>query len=134
MKTILYTDGGCSGNEQRELSKRNMIAAVTDEHGTILIDKHQEGGSNNIAELLAVKEALEWCVAKKICDVEIRTDSTNNLAWVLGKKVGKKINDRDAVIAVVNLFPHLFPEYPREVVRSEEHTSELQSHLNLVCR
>ncbi len=100
MKTILYTDGGCSGNEQRELSKRNMIAAVTDEHGTILIDKHQEGGSNNIAELLAVKEALEWCVAKKICDVEIRTDSTNNLAWVLGKKVGKKINDRDAVLAL----------------------------------
>jgi len=100
MKTILYTDGGCSGNDQRDLSKRTMIAAVTDERGTILIDRHQEGGSNNIAELLAVKEALEWCVAKKICDVEIRTDSTNNLAWVLGKKVGKKINDRDAVLAL----------------------------------
>jgi ribonuclease HI len=100
MKTILYTDGGCSGNEQRDLSKRNMIAAVTDEHGTILIDRHQEGGSNNIAELLAIKEALEWCVANKIGDVEIRTDSTNNLAWVLGKKVGKKINDRDAVLAL----------------------------------
>jgi len=100
MKTILYTDGGCSGNDQRDLSKRTMIAAVTDERGTILIDRHQEGGSNNIAELLAVKEALEWCVAKKIGDVEIRTDSTNNLAWVLGKKVGKKINDRDAVLAL----------------------------------
>ncbi len=100
MNTILYTDGGCSGNEQRDLSKRKMIAAVSDEHGTILIDKHQEGGSNNIAELLAVKEALEWCVANKIGDVEIRTDSTNNLAWVLGKKVGKKINDRDAVLAL----------------------------------
>ncbi len=100
MKTILYTDGGCSGNDHRDLSKRNMIAAVTDERGTILIDRHQEGGSNNIAELLAVKEALVWCVANKIGDVEIRTDSTNNLAWVLGKKVGKKINDRDAVLAL----------------------------------
>jgi ribonuclease HI len=100
MKTILYTDGGCSGNEQRDLSKRKMIAAVSDEQGTILIDKHEEGGSNNIAELLAVKEALVWCVANKIGDVEIRTDSTNNLAWVLGKKVGKKINDRDAVLAL----------------------------------
>src|SRR5260370_27674482 len=26
------------------------------------------------------------------------------------------------------------PEYIRYVLRSEEHTSELQSHLNLVCR
>jgi len=40
------------------------------------------------------------CVANKIGDVEIRTDSRNNLAWVLGKKVGKKINDRDAVLAL----------------------------------
>jgi ribonuclease HI len=100
MKAILYTDGGCSGNDQLDLSKRKMIAAVSDEQGTILIDKHEEGGSNNIAELLAVKEALLWCVANKIGDVEIRTDSRNNLAWVLGKKVGKKINDRDAVLAL----------------------------------
>ena len=77
-----------------------MIAAVSDERGIILIDKHQEGGSNNIAELLAVKEALLWCVTNKVGDVEIRTDSKNNLAWVLGKKVGKKINDRDAVLAL----------------------------------
>jgi len=77
-----------------------MIAAVSDERGIILIDKHQEGGSNNIAELLAVKEALVWCIANKITDVEIRTDSRNNLAWVFGKKVGKKINDRDAVLAL----------------------------------
>jgi len=38
--------------------------------------------------------------AKKIADVEIRTDSTEHLAWVLGKKVGKKINDREAVLAL----------------------------------
>ena len=97
-KTILYTDGGCSGNEQLDPSKRKMVAVVSDEHGTVLIDRHVRGGSNNIAELLAVKEALLWCIANKIGDVEIRTDSRNNLSWVLGKKVGKKINDRNAVI------------------------------------
>ena len=79
-KAILYTDGGCMGNEQRDCSKRNMVAVVSDERGHILVDKYQEGGSNNIAELLAVKEALLWCVAHKIDDVEIRTDSRNNLA------------------------------------------------------
>jgi ribonuclease HI len=98
--SILYTDGGCSGNDQPDLSKRKMIAAVADERGVILVEKHQEGGSNNIAELLAVKEALIWCVTNKITDVEIRTDSKNNFAWVLGNKVGKKINDRDAVLVL----------------------------------
>jgi ribonuclease HI len=97
-KTTLYADGGCAGNEQRDCFKRKMVAVVSDDQGHILIDKHQEGGSNNIAELLAVKEALLWCVANKIGDVEIRTDSRNNLAWVLGKKIGKKLNDRDAVL------------------------------------
>lgn len=96
--TILYTDGGCLGNEQRDLSKRKMVAAVANEQGRILIDKHQDGGSNNIAELLAVKEALLWCVANEIRDVEIRTDSRNNLAWVGGEKVGRKLNDRDMVL------------------------------------
>lgn len=96
--TILYTDGGCMGNEQRDCSKRKMVAVVANDQGHILIDKHQEGGSNNIAELLAVKEALLWCIANKIDDVEIRTDSRNNLAWVPGKKIGKKLNDRDAVL------------------------------------
>ena len=48
-KTILYSDGGCSGNEQLDPSKRKMVAVVSDEHGKVLIDKHVEGGSNNIA-------------------------------------------------------------------------------------
>jgi len=55
-----------------------MVAVVSDEHGKILIDKHENSGSNNIAELLAVKEALLWCSLNKIANVEIRTDSMNN--------------------------------------------------------
>jgi ribonuclease HI len=99
---IRYTDGGCSGNDPLDLPKRKIVAVVSDEHAKILIDKHQEGGSNNIAELLAVNEALLWCSVNRIADVEIRTDSMNNLGWVFGKKVGKKVNDRDTVLAPKN--------------------------------
>jgi ribonuclease HI len=97
---ILFTDGGCSGNEQRDPKRRQMIAVVTDENGSILVEKTREGGSNNIAELLAVKEAMAWAVDNEHDQIEIRTDSKNNLAWVLGTNVGKKINDRDAVLAL----------------------------------
>ena len=100
-KAILYTDGGCAGNEQRDCSKRKMVAVVANDQGHILVDTHQDGGSNNIAELLAVKEALQWCAAHKIGDVEIRTDSQSNLAWVLGRKVGKKLNDREVVLRLI---------------------------------
>ena len=94
----IYTDGGCSGNGQKDLSKRKMIAVATDDTGKVLIEKKQNGGSNNIAELLAVKEALMWCFNHNIKDVKIITDSKNTLSWVFKPKVGKKINDRDLVL------------------------------------
>ena len=99
---ILNTDGGCSGNGQKDLSKRKMIAVVTDEGGNVIIEKFQDGGSNNIAELLAVKEALMWCFNSGIKNVEIITDSQNNISWVWNKKVGKKINDRETVMNLKN--------------------------------
>ena len=95
---VLYTDGGCSGNGQYDISKRKMVVVVSDEHGQVLIEKHELGGSNNIAELIAVKEALQWAFEHDIKEVEIRTDSTNNKAWVFGRTVGKKINDRELVL------------------------------------
>jgi ribonuclease HI len=99
---ILNTDGGCSGNSQKDLSKRKMIAVVTDEGGNVIIEKFQDGGSNNIAELLAVKEALMWCFNSGIKNVEIITDSQNNISWVWNKKVGKKINDQETVMNLKN--------------------------------
>ena len=76
-----------------------MIAVVTDDQGVVLIDKHQIGGSNNVAELIAVKEALFWCRENNISEVEIRTDSMNNFAWTRVKHLHKKkrISDRDLV-------------------------------------
>ena len=98
--TVLYTDGGCSHNASSNFSKRKMTAVVSDEQGNMLIDKMQEGGSNNIAELLAIKEALLWCVVNNIKEVEIRTDSMNNFAWFFGYKVGENVNDKNAVLAL----------------------------------
>ena len=99
---IIFTDGGCSGNGQLDLSKRKMVAVATDDKGNVLIEKYQEGGSNNIAELIAVKEALMWCSTHNVKQVEIKTDSTNTLAWVYGVKVGKHVNDRDTVLNLKN--------------------------------
>jgi ribonuclease HI len=98
--TELYVDGGCTGNQQPDLAKRKMVAVVANVQGSVVREYTQSGGSNNIAELLAIYEALSWCVANKIPAVRIYTDSRNNLAWVLGRKLGKKLNDRASVVTL----------------------------------
>jgi len=37
-QTILYTDGGCSLNDQPDASKREMIAVVSDSNGKVLAE------------------------------------------------------------------------------------------------
>jgi ribonuclease HI len=95
---VLYVDGGCSGNDQRDMTKRRMVAVVTDDTGVVLSERRETGGSNNIAELMAVHDALVWATSQYQHDVEARTDSRNNLSWVNGKKVGKSVNDRATVL------------------------------------
>jgi ribonuclease HI len=75
-----------------------MRICVTDEDGSPFVYKTQTGGSNNIAELSAIKEALLWAIAHDEREIEIRTDSKNNFAWVYGHTVGQQINDRNAVL------------------------------------
>ena len=96
--TVVYVDGGCSGNGQRDLTKRQMVMVVTDPHGQVLSEERERGGSNNIAELAAIRDALVWCRQSHIVDVEVCTDSRNNFSWVYGKKVGRAINDRALVL------------------------------------
>jgi hypothetical protein len=80
----VFTDGGCSNNNQPELFKRHMRAVVLAEwDGRILADIQQRGGSNNIAEFMAVEQALLWAKLYGYTQLEIRTDSRNNLAWPL---------------------------------------------------
>lgn len=100
MAEILYIDGGCEGNSQPDMHKRRMVAVVTRADGSVVSEQRAEGGSNNIAELLAVRDALLWCQDSGIHDVQVFTDSKNNLAWVDGSKVGKSINDRVRVLAL----------------------------------
>jgi ribonuclease HI len=97
---VLYTYGGCSGNNQPDAKKRTMVATVSDFAGTLLVHKSdQNGGSNNIAELWAVELALQWAADQKCEAVEIRTDSRNNLPWVRGN-VGMDVNDYDRVLQI----------------------------------
>ena len=96
----LYVDGGCSGNGQRDLNKRRMISVVTDEAGVVLKCSDYDGGSNNIAELQAVRDAIRWCGMMGITRATVMTDSKNNLAWTFGRSVGKTINDRETVLAI----------------------------------
>jgi ribonuclease HI len=94
---ILYTDGGCSGNETKDVSKRRMVMVVTDESGLVLSERSSDGGSNNIAELEAIRDALLWAESNGESEIEVRSDSKNNQAWVFGK-IGQKLNDRDRVL------------------------------------
>lgn len=98
MALTLFVDGGCYGNQLADLSQRQMRGVVTDAKGRVLVEFQAQGGSNNIAELRAVREALEWCAMHDVREVEIRTDSMNNFSWTKGKPPGKKINDRAAVL------------------------------------
>lgn len=101
MKTLhTYTDGGCSGNWQQDYSKRNMVWVATDQFGDVLVDEKEErGGSNNIAELLAVRDVVRYAVQNLYEVVCITSDSANTVAWfnsamLSGRpKVGKHIND-----------------------------------------
>ena len=43
MPNLLYADGACLGNEQRDASQRIMRAVVSDGRGTILVSVTQPG-------------------------------------------------------------------------------------------
>jgi ribonuclease HI len=96
----IFTDGGCSNNDQLDQTKRRMVAVVTDSQGNVLVERVKSGsGSNNIAELWAIQLGMEWARQHGNHELHISTDSRNNLAWTFGK-IGKKLNDRSAVLAL----------------------------------
>src|SRR5260370_15617937 len=59
---------------------------------------------------------------------------------IIGDHIGRHGARRDRLVIATEFSGNLYPGDPngggsgRKSVRSEEHTSELQSHLNLVCR
>ena len=71
---------------------------VCDSTGKVLAERrYDKGGSNNIAEFMAVHEALDWAERNKYTCVEIKTDSKTNFAWVAGE-IDDSINDRTKVL------------------------------------
>jgi ribonuclease HI len=101
----VYTDGGCTNNQYAQ-DKRRMRIVVTDESGTVLVEKTLKGGSNNVAELWAVAEAMLFAKEGGVTELEIHTDSRNNLAWLDGK-VGESLNDKAAVMNLIEAINEL---------------------------
>lgn len=89
------------------MAARRMVMVVTDADGQVLSERTAEGGSNNIAELEAVHDAVTYAYAQGFDALEVRTDSRNNLAWVHGSRVGKHINDRARVLLVKSLIDQM---------------------------
>ena len=73
-----------------------MRIVVADETGNVLVEKTLDGGSNNLAELWAVAEAMMFAKNRGIRQIQICTNSRSVLAWLDGR-IGKKLNDRAAV-------------------------------------
>lgn len=69
-----------------------MISVVTDEDGKVLFKRLQGEGSSNIAEFIALKEAISYCVKKGIKQTTIITDSRNNTFWFKRLKRGNQNN------------------------------------------
>lgn len=97
----LFIDGGCSGNYQKDPKNREMVSVVVGETGEVIREEHISGGSNNIAEFIALMMAMEYATEVREPDVTIITDSRNNIAWFnKTTKFSKKINDPEAVAKI----------------------------------
>ena len=100
----LFTDGSCDNFQ--DIKDRTMVIVVTDDTGAVLVEKTKVGGSSNIAELWGVAEAMLWAKESQVAEIEVFTDSRNNLAWLKGN-VGKKLNDRNAVMDLLTAIENL---------------------------
>ena len=107
----IYIDGGCTKPNQKDYSKRLMIAVVTDENGTVLIEKTEQSGSNNIAEIWACYEALLWCKENKIDGVLLLTDSKNAKTWIDGGQCSKHVNDPEKTQDLIDKICQLRSEF-----------------------
>ena len=79
-----------------------MVAVVTDGHGDVVSEWRGVGGSNNIAELIGLRDALRYAYRQQWPSVTIYTDSQNTRSWVLRGRVGKTINDRARVLDLLD--------------------------------
>ena len=100
----LYCDGGCEGNNQRDVSKRLMRVVVTDEEGVVLVEKSLKLGTNNLAELWAIVEAILFvrdCDLPGHKEADIYLDSQTAIAWS-GGRVSNKVKNYSAVMDLLS--------------------------------
>jgi len=106
---VIHVDGSCKGNQQKNIKKRRMYTCVVVEElakagkplnymgpndGSQINIVLIRGGSNNIAELIAIENGLKIARGLMYDEVLIKTDSSNNIAWINKDEIkSKKIND-----------------------------------------
>src|SRR5699024_6058793 len=95
-------------------------------------------GTNNIGEFLAIVHALAY-LQKKDSSLPIYSDSATAIAWVRNKRANTKLVTDSETMVLWNVIHRAEKwlhenQYSNKILRSEEHTSELQSRFDLVCR
>lgn len=92
---VVHVDGSCLYNNVKDQKMRRMSIGIYDTNADYF--QHEvalnKGGSNNIAELLACFQGLKYASDQGIKKVRIVTDSSNTVAWLGKKKIGKKVNN-----------------------------------------
>jgi len=103
---ILYTDGGCTNNDQKDISKRDMVSVVSNECGDIVAEVNTHGGSNNLAELIAVEYALDYALQSRASSLHIISDSRTAISQFhkdeskRNLKSIRKMNDYEQYIGI----------------------------------
>lgn len=132
-ETILFVDGWCSKSNQKNVKDRIMIWVVTDDTGKVLEEKRKKGGSNNIAEFLAIREALKYCVVNNIKNVVICSDSSCAISWYYKefdeeKFLNKKINNAQEVLNIKKDIDCLLLEMENIIVKQIPREENLAGH------
>jgi len=58
-----------------------MVSVVTDSVGSVISEVENHGGSNQLAEFIAIEHAIEYALTKKWKKVLIITDSRTAIIW-----------------------------------------------------
>ena len=77
-QNAIAVDGACSGNPGK-MEYRGVLVATGDE---VFHFGPVDGGTNNIAEFLAIVHALAWLDKQNRPDIPIYSDSVSGMAWV----------------------------------------------------
>ena len=120
---IIFTDGACKFNNKKNISSRRMFVCIVDPQ----IPNHfqirgavKKGGSNNIAELLAVWIGIEYAFKKNYKNLLIKIDSQTIYYWIRrGAIKNMKINDPELTQKLLDRIQRIkgwFQKFEVEVV------------------